>query len=426
MPSSLGWIDFSSEHRARVKTVLDMLATPGVVDELGIGAIRDAFADFLFPGISTIQTRAKYFIIIPRIMKDYEQLPDRHRRHQSMADYLSQQEIRCRIRLVQKYGKKENLGIIGVSFGTREDREVQRQPSSVYWNGLRTFGILKTDLSLAEFCHRYGGHRSSPRMLLEETREERGDDADADDIPLSPVTQLPKAEDWLDRLTITLSAAEGEFLHQLIAAAQPDSLLGQIMMDSGALEEFLALRENAPFEELADLPFVTHLANSRLRQIVRLATLFWDLLFGAHVRYNYLLQEKFGEEELRREYSRQWSSWRTRMRTFSWNEWSTGMMWEMVAGNGGQIKPYTREFIDRWIELARRLPSNNPDFDNLVIKQEWANKRARARLRPDNRDEQVRGWIGINALNYRLPQAWRIVNDIHRAETGKADAGAGL
>jgi len=102
------------------------------------------------------------------------------------------------------------------------------------------------------------------------------------------------------------------------------------------------------------------------------------------------------------------------------------MMWKVVAGNGGKIKPHTREFIDRWIELASRLPSNNSDFDNSVTKQERLNKRTRARLRPDNRDEQVRGWIGIEALNYRLPQAWRIVDDIQRAETGKADASAGF
>lgn len=426
MPSSLGWIDFSSEHRDRVKTVLDLLATPGVVDELGIGVIRDAFADLLFPGISTIQTRAKYFLIIPRIMKDYEQLSDRQRSYLSMADYLSQREIQCRIRLVQKYGKRDTLGIIGVSFGTREDREVQRQPSSVYWNGLRVFGILKTDLSLAEFCHWYGARRSRPRMLLEETREERGDDTDADDIALSPIARPPEAEGWLDSLTITLSAAEGEFLHQLMAAAQPDSLLGQIMMDDRALGQFLALRENATFDELADLPFVAHLADRRLRKIVRFAKLFWDLLLGAHVRYNCLLQERFGEEALRRDYARQWSDWRHQMRAFPWNEWDTGMMWEIVVGNGGQIKSHTREFIDKWIELARRLPSNNSDFDNCVIKQERANKRTRARLRPDNRDEEVRDWIGIRALNYRLPQARRIVNDIHRAETGKADASAGF
>ena len=179
---SLGWIDFSSEHRDRVKTVLDLLATKDVVDELGIGVIRDAFADLMFPGISTIQTRAKYLVTIPRILKDYEDLPDRKRRQHSLVDYLAQQEIQCRLKLVRRYGKKEGLGIIGVLFGTREDRDVQRQPSSVYWNGLRTFGIVKTSFSLAEFCDRYGGHRPTSRMMLEETREERGDDADADDV----------------------------------------------------------------------------------------------------------------------------------------------------------------------------------------------------------------------------------------------------
>jgi len=80
MSSSLNWVDFSSEHRDRVKTVLDLLATPSVMDELGIGVIRDAFADHMFPGISTIQTRARYFLIIPRLLKDYESFTDRQRR----------------------------------------------------------------------------------------------------------------------------------------------------------------------------------------------------------------------------------------------------------------------------------------------------------------------------------------------------------
>ena len=34
-------------------------------DELGIGSVRDAFADTLFPGTSTITTRARYFLLVP-------------------------------------------------------------------------------------------------------------------------------------------------------------------------------------------------------------------------------------------------------------------------------------------------------------------------------------------------------------------------
>ena len=61
--SPVGWIDFSSEHRQKVQTVLDLLKKRGVIDELGSGMIRDAFAERLFPGISTIQTRAKSFTL---------------------------------------------------------------------------------------------------------------------------------------------------------------------------------------------------------------------------------------------------------------------------------------------------------------------------------------------------------------------------
>ncbi len=44
---------------------LKLLGSQTALDELGIGVIRDAYSDILFPGISTIQTRAKYFVLIP-------------------------------------------------------------------------------------------------------------------------------------------------------------------------------------------------------------------------------------------------------------------------------------------------------------------------------------------------------------------------
>ena len=42
--SAIGWVDFSSEHRDKVKSVVDLLSTPGVIDELGIGVVRDSFS----------------------------------------------------------------------------------------------------------------------------------------------------------------------------------------------------------------------------------------------------------------------------------------------------------------------------------------------------------------------------------------------
>lgn len=418
MTSSLGWIDFSSEHRDRVRTVLDLLAEKGVVDELGIGVIRDAFADLLFPGISTIQTRAKYFLIVPRLLKEYEELEDRKRSRLSLSQFLAEQETQCRIRLVEKYGKRESLGIIGVTFGTRSDRDVQRQPSSVYWNGLRTFGIIKTDLSLAEYCDRHSGHRPSLSLLLEERREERGDDVDADDVTRSPVISLPPAPDWLGKLTITLNPDEASFLRQQIIATRPESLLGQILMDRRAQDQFLALSQHSGFESLADLPFIQHLP-PELRRIVEQARLFWELLRGAHIRYNCLLQDRFGTTSLAREYAGQWTVWRQEMQSFPWSQWDTTAMWTHVANAGGHVHSATRVFVELWIELARTLPRENAPFNECVRRQELANKGARARLRPESRDDHIAGWIGIHHLDYRLPQALRIVGDIHEAESGK-------
>ena len=44
----LGWIDFSKDERNKVLNVIHLLDEPGAVDELGIGAVRDAFADLFF------------------------------------------------------------------------------------------------------------------------------------------------------------------------------------------------------------------------------------------------------------------------------------------------------------------------------------------------------------------------------------------
>lgn len=70
----LGWIDFSKEDRQKAFDVINLLSEQGAVDELGIGVIRDAFANYFFPGTSTIQTRAKYFLIVPYMLRYNKQL----------------------------------------------------------------------------------------------------------------------------------------------------------------------------------------------------------------------------------------------------------------------------------------------------------------------------------------------------------------
>ena len=56
----LGWIDFSKEDRQKALDVINLLSEQGAVDELGIGIVRDAFANYFFPGTTLFTSRRKY------------------------------------------------------------------------------------------------------------------------------------------------------------------------------------------------------------------------------------------------------------------------------------------------------------------------------------------------------------------------------
>jgi hypothetical protein len=54
MASICAWLDHSESNRRKALDVVDLFREQDTRDELGIGTVRDAIADSLFPGISTI------------------------------------------------------------------------------------------------------------------------------------------------------------------------------------------------------------------------------------------------------------------------------------------------------------------------------------------------------------------------------------
>jgi Family of unknown function (DUF6361) len=100
---------------------------------LGLGGIRDTFADLLFPATSTIQTRARYFLFIPWVYQELE------RRRTPPAD-IERLARRDEIRLIHALESGgETDGIIGT---LAQDR-LARLPSSIYWAGLGKLGIRR-------------------------------------------------------------------------------------------------------------------------------------------------------------------------------------------------------------------------------------------------------------------------------------------
>ena len=123
----LGWVDFSKEDREKVLDVMNLLQEQGAVDEIGIGLIRDAFANMFFPGTSTVQTIAKYFLIVPYVLKEATE----GQYGNDMARILrriDQEEKDCGVRLMQNCPTEE--GIIGRRVLPKG--WVARKPSNMY------------------------------------------------------------------------------------------------------------------------------------------------------------------------------------------------------------------------------------------------------------------------------------------------------
>jgi hypothetical protein len=409
--SVLGWIDFSSEHREKVKTVIDLLHVSDVVDELGIGTIRDCFSDTLFPGISTIQTRAKYFLTIPILLKEYLSFPPHFRRKHPLADWLNDLENQAMKCLYTNHRTNPQSGIIGVDFAEKPG-EVQRKPSSVYWNGLRLFGLVKTKLSLAEFLRKFANPDAPLLDLIEGTDDTKGDDRDAIDVTSLVVAPPTKDEEWKEHLTLHLSFEEATFLAGQITTRVPSSLLGQILMDSDVRKEFVELSPDWQFHEFCDEASFIAKLDEPLRTAVYDARDFWRLLEGAHIRYNVLLQARHGTRQQRKEFEGLWDEWSEDLKSFPWDRWDTNRLWNLAIHLHRHVKNHTRQFVTRWVEELRAGGSNLDQLDVLVTQQERLNKGARSRLKP-NAEGAVSKWIGISSIDYRYPQARTIIRDMH-------------
>lgn len=423
--SSIGWIDFSSEHREKVRTVLDFLSAPGVVDELGIGVIRDSFADRMFPGLSTIQTRAKYFTLTALLLRKYQVEERSKPRPRTLERFLEDEEKTCRITLAERHGAgRQNLGIIGGSFGTRNDRDVVRRASSVYWNGLREFRFISPNgLSLSEFGRRLADEKKQLRSLLEETKQDRGDDRDAEDFSSLIRIRPPEiSKDYWTDLSIDLTREEADFLRGQIAVHQPDSVIGQIMKSDSVMDQVIRLQGDANFSDFSELPFIVGLKSEELRRSVHHARDFWRIMKGAHIRYNCLLQAAgFGTSELKAEFEKEWDEWRDDIAKFPAG-WDSTFMWALVSRHG-QVKDSTRIFIDGWIDQARQGARDLRLCDELVIRQERLNKGKRARLRPGSQ-ESANARVGLDRVEYRLPQMRQLVSDIRAGEMLKGGSNA--
>ena len=261
----LGWIDFSGDERNKVLGVIHSLDEPQAVDELGIGPIRDGFSDCFFPGTSTVQTRAKYFFIVPYILMEAVSVKENSGVRKTL-DWIDEKERRCRDILLKRSPDTE--GVIG----SRDTNGwVKRTPANIYWNGIKRLGLFTEDLTIREYV--------AQSLLLKEQRKARNeerdsrdreqqepDDWDAGDLASVRFWNLENLyhKGWRESLTIDLLPQEADVLKTKIITAQRDSLFAFLLehdIDPDGYDNFAALREG-----------IGDRADEHLKSMMKLAT----------------------------------------------------------------------------------------------------------------------------------------------------------
>ena len=213
----LGWVDFSKSERSKVLSVLELLHESGTLDELGIAPVRDGFSSIFFPGTSTIQTRAKYFLIVPYALKDLEQSSET--KPGRVRDLLDGIERDCgEVFLAQN---REEKGIIG-GRSLKDHRWVKRPPSEIYWSGLRQYRIFTfPNWTMTEYL-RTSCAQKQRKTTLKDLRSKKDrlgkddwDDKDAGGSSSIRFWNIPTyTKDWKIDLKIKLTPAEAAFLKQ--------------------------------------------------------------------------------------------------------------------------------------------------------------------------------------------------------------------
>jgi hypothetical protein len=397
MTSLIAWLDTSSEEQRRVRELIALFTQTESRDELGIGQIRDAFSETLFPGTSVIQTRARYFLFVPWIYKEGRRLA---RGGPALKAWADRQERKL-VEALREAGDVEGL------IGRRAGPAVKILPSTIYWSGLARFGILARDVASdqLETLSPQQGYLEADELAL------RAVDGWHPTIPAAPSGFPGRVDGGFD-----LTHEEAVWLAERVLETVPDTLLAHVVGRTGPPDP----DSWAPWADSgcldAPLPIIDQLEHARLFSLG---------MHGAALLYNLLIAENYeaaGHTTIPDPVSTyrvaldEWSD-DCRDASAQLRSWDRDGMWEVVLRASPRIGPRTRAFVDAWLNTVCRGKTRGVGDDSqlrrLVGDRERVQKKAQSRL--DN-ERLLRTWSGHSGsaqLTYRWPQVRRIVTDVY-------------
>lgn len=396
MPSTLSWLDFSNADRRKVMEVLALFRLQDTRDELGLASIRDTFADLFFPGTSTLQTRARYFLFVPWLYLNYieaKQVPSN-----LVSERLRQYEVWI-INALQRHNETD--GVIG----QRSGQNLQRFPSSIYWNGLRQWGLLRYPGSMDQY-HRWLNTFYQRRYALKEA--ERSPEH-VEVIHNWEPNLPPMPPDFWETISFQLTYSEASYLRERLLLACRHSALAFLVENARSVSstDFLW---NHP--QRAEFP-------PDLDRWCEHAQNFSECLHGASLLYNYLLAGLRQKEDWEEMYAESLENWQSRLtdRLAALMAWDRADFWRTVKTGMHFIHPATERFLNTWLDGVLRNgqvinPIKAPSLHRLIEDREAQLKHSRSRFINPRHREQWSGAAGVGQLDYRWRIAQRLVNDI--------------
>jgi hypothetical protein len=401
--SSFGWLAHDDGERRRMMEVIDLFRERGTLDELGIGTIRDTFAEHFFPGTSTIQTRARYFLFIPWMYRQIEE----ERVSSSRAGRRARELHTQLVASLKKGGVGASAGLIGIDAGDA----LQRLPSAIYWYGLGRWGIRLFAGSTDRYHASLDAHYREERSARTSDGGELINPARHNWLPSIPA----RPPDLLEATTFDLTAAEADFLIERVRRSAPDSLLAACLTPQTTRKA----SAKAPWE------IGTGTLPQQLRDDIEHARLFSLVMEGAALLYNRLLAEAsaahFANADAARvdRYCSLLGRWAADMAADAdaLANWDQLALWGRLLELDPGIPHKAREFSRQWIERARQSPASvmdDPAARELIRYRERQTKGALARLHNERALERWSGASSLGRLTYRWDQAKGIVMDILR------------
>lgn len=421
MTSKIGWIDFSPLHRERVKRFIELMEEDGVQDELGVGTIRDAMSNKLFPGFSTLHTRAKYFFITPYILLDRER---KQRKSESGKDYFNRVEIETNNTIIKFYESCKERKEESYFGKFKKDGVLKRQPSEIYWNGITTLRLVNYDGTLDQLLR--DKHSTIEELLScnqgDDTVKEQGENNKP------RVVDAGSADGWIENITekgLTLTSVEAQILRDRLIKHTPNSLPTELLTNDEVWEVYKAAAyKDKGNEQITNalINFVEKayklVENEELRTNLITAHDLSLFLYGPHIAYNLRLAEQVkAAESVIQELRDMGIVWLETLeqRMIDYKRFNISNCMQDV-----NVKPTTRLFLKEVQQLVtqqEKWQDIEPELCDLVEKQEERNKKTKSRFfkLKNNRvvDENEKGaWVGLGLINYRYTAALAVMKDV--------------